>query len=224
MELSGKFGEGAGGPASLFGVRPIGLCHFRDAFDSQHNIAGQLQLQLGRVRDLTDLGGGILGDLADSLERLAGGTDALHFGFHFGPFFRHHRDGFLGLELNGLDQASHFAGGLGRLLGQFSDFLGDDRETSTVFARPHRLDRGVQGQHVGPRRNGTDRFDDRSDLLRVIAQGAEARFTRFDVGPDAVHTLNQLSYHFQSGHGRIASRDGCLLSGIGVVRHRIDIA
>ena len=51
--------------------------------------------------------------------------------------------------LNRLDAFSDIVGGLGRLLGQFLDLGGDDRETLAGVTCPGGLNGGVQGQQVG---------------------------------------------------------------------------
>ena len=45
--------------------------------------------------------------------------------------------------LNLLDQLSDLLGLAAAALGQFADFVGDDREASAVFARPRRLYRRI---------------------------------------------------------------------------------
>ena len=60
-------------------------------------------------------------------------------------------------------------GGLGRLLGQFLDLVGDDGEALARLAGAGRFDGGVQGQQVGLLGDGGDDLDDLADL------GADSR-------------------------------------------------
>ena len=100
-------------------------------------------------------GDGVL-DVVDLVDDLADLADRL--------------DRALGVALDGLDLAADVLGGLGGLLGQFLDLVGDHGEALARLAGPGRLDGGVQGQQVGLLGDGGDDLDDLADLGAALAQ------------------------------------------------------
>ena len=84
--------------------------------------------------------------------------------------------------LNGLDPMANVFRGFCRLLGEFLDFGGDDREAFARFAGPRRLDGGIQGQQIGLLGDILDHGDDLADLFggrAELADSAVALFRQF---------------------------------------------
>ena len=73
-------------------------------------------------------------------------------------------------RLDGLDLPADVLGGLGRLLGQFLDLVGDHGEALARLAGAGRLDGGVQGQQVGLLGDRGDDLDDLADLGAALAE------------------------------------------------------
>ena len=76
----------------------------------------------------------------------------------------------LGVGLDRLDLPADVLGGLGRLLGQLLDLVGDDREALARLAGAGRLDRGVEGQQVGLLGDRGDHLDHVADLGARLAE------------------------------------------------------
>jgi len=57
--------------------------------------------------------------------------------------------------------------------GQFSDFVGDDGKTASVFAGPRRFDGGVEGQQIGLVRDFPDGVENGFDGVRFVFQRIE---------------------------------------------------
>ena len=72
--------------------------------------------------------------------------------------------------LNRFDLVADVLGGLGGLLGQFLDFVGDHGETFARLASPGGFDRGIQGQQVGLLGDRGDHLDDLADFGAAFAQ------------------------------------------------------
>src|SRR4051812_8895886 len=106
----------------------------------------------------------MFGDLTDPLKGRARLADPVAFLFHLGLLFAKGADTLVGVGLDGFDQGSDVAGRGGGTLREFADFLGDDREPPAVLTGPDRLDRGVQGEHVGPAGDPADQLDYGADL------------------------------------------------------------
>ena len=70
----------------------------------------------------------------------------------------------LGVGLDRLDLAADVFSGLGGLLGQFLDFVGDHGKTLAGFAGAGGFDGGVQRQQIGLLSNRSDDLDDLADF------------------------------------------------------------
>lgn len=64
-----------------------------------------------------------------------------------------------------VDQAFDFLGSLCRTLGEFSNFLGNDRKALAGFSRPGRLNAGVESEEVRLKSDLVDNADDVGNLL-----------------------------------------------------------
>src|ERR1700722_14632820 len=69
-----------------------------------------------------------------------------------------------GVSLNSRDLAADVFRGLGRLLGQFLHFIGDNGETLARFSGTGRFYRGIESQQVGLLSDGSNDLDDFSDF------------------------------------------------------------
>jgi NADPH-dependent 2,4-dienoyl-CoA reductase/sulfur reductase-like enzyme len=83
------------------------------------------------------------------------------------------------------DQRLDLAGCLGAALSQRAHFGGHDREAAAVFARPGRLHRRVQRQHVGLERDAVDHADDLANAARARLNAAHCGHDLADRGPAA---------------------------------------
>ena len=70
------------------------------------------------------------------------------------------------------DLLSDVLGGVGGLLGERLDLLGDDGEAGAGFAGPCRLDRRIQRQQIGLLRDRGDQLDDAAD---AVGRGCQQR-------------------------------------------------
>ena len=75
------------------------------------------------------------------------------------------RDGLGGLLLHRPDQLGDLLRGVLGILGELTDFLGDDREASALLTGARRLDRGVEREQVRLLGDPGDRLHDHADLL-----------------------------------------------------------
>ena len=183
------------GPTAAIDLRGGGPddAHHRAAKRAdQFREAGRVDLNVGGVfPGFAGLGG----DLRDPAGDLIGGIRGLRdvagdFGGR-GALFLHGRGDRIGdgvhLGDGALDQADRGDGGTGRgadlgqmsadllggaggLGGELLDLAGHDREASAGLSGPGGLDRGVQGQQVGFRRDVADHVSHGADALHLAVQ------------------------------------------------------
>src|SRR5262249_39986759 len=79
-------------------------------------------------------------------------------------------DGAFGVGLDGFDLAADVVGGLGGLLGQFLDLVGDHGKALAGLTGAGRFDGGVEGQKVRLLGDAGDDFDDVADLGAAVAE------------------------------------------------------
>ena len=79
-------------------------------------------------------------------------------------------DRFFGVNLDGGDFQTDIFGGFSCLLGEFFDFVGDDRKTFASLSGASSFDGGVQGQQIRLLRDRSDDLDDFSDLQAGMTQ------------------------------------------------------
>src|SRR5439155_1510716 len=84
------------------------------------------------LRDVPRQGRGLLRDLADLVEAVAGLDGDLVARLHFLRALFHRHDRLLGLGLDRLDEHHDVLGGLAGALGELAHFLGHDREAPAV--------------------------------------------------------------------------------------------
>jgi hypothetical protein len=75
--------------------------------------------------------------------------------------------------LNTLNQFGDFLGGLGGFFGQFSDFVGNYRETETVFAGACSFDGSVEREQVGLFGEVVNDFDNAADVVGAMAEDVD---------------------------------------------------
>jgi hypothetical protein len=103
--------------------------------------------------------------LVDANERLARLLDDLRAGVGALGAVLDRNDGLIRLGLDRRDDLRDLARGAVGFLRELSHLLGHDREPAALLTGPGRLDRGVERQQVGLRRDPGDRLHDRADLL-----------------------------------------------------------
>ena len=104
---------------------------------------------------------------------------------HLGERLAGRGDVFLGVLL--LLDGGRDGGGVGRLLGELADFVGDDGEAAAVLASAGGLDGGVQRQEVRLLGDARDRADDLLDVFGVMAELDDGRARAVDAVADAAH-------------------------------------
>ena len=197
--------------------------HAGDGLDGDGHALHATHLLLGGQRDVLGQLGGLLRDVADVAQALAG--------LHRGAISRLdllgavlHRDhGFLRLGLDRLDQHDDVLGGLGRALGQLAHFLGHDGEAQAGFTGAGGLDGRVEREQVGLRRDLLDRVDDLRDLQRAIGQGLDLLRDALHLAADPLHAdqtdLDRVTALLR-GIEREASGAGRRLGVLGDLTHR----
>src|SRR5438309_2801255 len=120
-----------------------------------------------------------------------------------------------------LHRLADVAGLAAALLGELVDFVGDDRETAPVHARPGRLDRSVQGEEV---RLVSDEADGLGELLHLggdVAQATHLTGALFRRAPELAEAPEGALrpradaggglLHLGSGVARLVARGGGLI-------------
>src|ERR1700728_4595184 len=113
-----------------------------------------------------------------------------------------------GVRLNGRDFVTDVFGGLGRLLGQLLDFVGDHGKTFASFSGARGFDGCVQSQQVGLLRDRGDDFDDDADLYPGLAQlghGVVGGLPRVDGGGGNFGSFIGFGGDVLSGRSHLAS-------------------
>ena len=87
---------------------------------------------------------GILGETANSLERHLCRDGAFNFVVHLIALACDSTDRLLSHQLHRIDQTGYLASGIGSLFGEFANFIGDDRKSTTVLAGSNRFDRCIE--------------------------------------------------------------------------------
>ena len=160
-----------------------GLCGIANAARALFKLVDAAAHGAGLSGDALDHGG-------DFLEGVAGGVDSFRAALYQCRAFLHDFDGVSRLLLDRGDQLGDLACGYARLLGELSDFLGDDGETASVLARARRFDRGVECEEVRLPGDGGDGVDDRADLVGLLAEDGND-FGGMGYGlRDALHLLH----------------------------------
>ena len=146
---------------TLFGGAGVLLRHLVELLDRG--------IDLRRTDILFAAGGG------DLLDQLSGLLDVGHqLREHFAGFARD------------LDRLGRERADLGRrrlaAFGELAHFRGDHREAAAMFARPRRLDRGVQGEQIGLAGDFLDDVDLRGDGLHRVDGAADGYAAGLGVG------------------------------------------
>jgi hypothetical protein len=107
----------------------------------------------GRVVDLLQRAGGLLGQLGAGLDFAGAGRHGLDRGF--------------GALLDLGDEGGDLLGGAAGALGELANLVRDDGEALALLAGSGRFDGRVQGEQVGLLGDVVDRLDDGPDLVAL---------------------------------------------------------
>jgi len=108
-------------------------------------------------------------------------------------------DSLAGLALNALDEVGDFLCGLGGLLGEFADFVGNHGESKAMLTGASRFDGGVESEQVRLFGEVVDDFDDFADVIGAMAEDVDYFRGRLDRLVGAVEAVGGLLHGLNAG-------------------------